>query len=162
MRLRLSSLLPNALSTVDAEIIVSHSHSAVSIDSDVRGFMYQKVISSGALADNPEVVHERRVRLPILQRRREALLRNTSCVVLGTSSLAETAYALWLEMGVGTDLVAVDCERQQRVQGATKVHDLSGTFCSAGHEYAQADIRFVVDLDCCVSRSDCKCQQRSE
>ena len=78
--------------------------------------MHKEVIS-WTLADNPEVVYERLVGLAILKRILEALLRNASRLVLGTSGLAGTADALWVKMEEATDIVAIDGERDQGVQG---------------------------------------------
>ena len=74
-------------------------------------------------------------------------------MVHGTGRLAGTTDALWLEMHHATDGVAVDSEGQKGVQGASEVYDLSGTSGRAGYEYAEADIRLIVDLDSRASRS---------
>lgn len=53
------------LLAIDAEIIMQDSHRPVRIYRDMHGLVHQIVIS-GTLADHPEVVHEREVRLPVL------------------------------------------------------------------------------------------------
>ncbi len=53
------------LFALSAQIIVVHSHRAVSVDGDVRGLVNQKVVS-GTLSDNSEVVYESRLKLAIL------------------------------------------------------------------------------------------------
>jgi hypothetical protein len=104
-RIRVAS----TLFAVDAEIVVEHSHSAISIDGNVQIFVHQKVIS-WALADYPEIIYEGCIRLPILQRRREALAGNPSCLVLGTSGLADSTDTLRLRVQFATDLVAIDSD----------------------------------------------------
>jgi hypothetical protein len=142
-----------ALLAIDAEIIVEHSHRAVSIDSKVQGLVHQKVVPR-TLADNPEVVYERSIRLAILERILKTLLRNAGPLVLCTGGLAGTANALWLEMEEATDIVAIDGERDKCVQGTGKVHNLSGTACSTGDEHGQIDICSIVDLYVRTSRTD--------
>jgi hypothetical protein len=100
------------LLAVDAEIIVGHSHGAVSIDGYMHGLVHQ-VIVARTLADNSEVVYERQIRLAILQGCLKALLRGASRLVLVTSGLAGTAETLWLKMEVTTDVVAIDGGRNQ-------------------------------------------------
>jgi len=134
------------LLTIGTEIIVGYGHRAVRVDSKVQGFVHKEVIS-WTLADNPEVVYERLVDLAILKRILEALLRNASRLVLGTSGLAGTADALWLKMEDATDIVATDRERDQGVQGAGKVHSLSSPACCARDKNGQINLRCIVFLD---------------
>src|SRR5258707_732318 len=94
------------LLTIGTEIIVGYGHRAVCVDSKVQGFVQKEVIS-WTLTDNPEVVYERLIGLAILKRILEALLRNASRLVLGTSGLAGTADALWLKMEGATDIVTI-------------------------------------------------------
>jgi hypothetical protein len=147
------SATDSSLLAFDAEIIVEHSHRAVSIDSKVQGLVHQEVVLR-TLADNPEVVYERFIRLAILERILKTRLRNAGPLVLCTGGLAGTANALWLEMEEATDIVAVDGERDKGVQGAGKIHNLSGTACGAGDEHSQIDIRSIVDLYRRVNRTD--------
>lgn len=145
-----SALLPLArlaarLLAVDAKIIVRHRHGAVRIDAHMHGLVHQEIIPR-TLADNPEIVYGRYIRLPILERILKALLCNASRLVIGTSGLAGAADALWLEMEVATDIVAIDRERDQGVEGAAQVHNFPGATSSAGHENGHIDVRFVVDL----------------
>jgi len=132
---------------------VEHSRRAVSIDSKVQGLVHQEIVPR-ALADNPEVVYKRFIRLAILERILKTLLRNAGRLVLCTGGLAGTNNALWLEMEEAIDIVAIGGERDQGVQGAGKVHDLSGTAFSAGNENSQIDICSIVDLYHRVSRTD--------
>jgi len=132
---------------------VRHGHRAFSIDSKVQGLVHEEVVPR-TLADNPEVVYERFIRLAILERILKALLRNASRLVLGTSGLASTADALWLEMEEATNIVPVDSERDQGVQGAGKVHNLSGATCSTRDENGQTEIRSIVDFYRRFSRDD--------
>ena len=148
-----TSATDSFLLAIDAEIIVEHSHRAVSIDSKVQGLVHQEIVLR-TLADNPEVVYERFIRLAILERILKTFLRNAGPLVLCTGGLAGTTNALWLEMEEATDIVAIDGERNQGVQGAVKVHYLSGTAFSAGDEYSQIDIRSIIDLNHRVSRTD--------
>src|SRR5438105_4635143 len=141
------------LLAIDAEIIVEHGHCAFGIDRKVQRLVHQEVVPR-TLADNPEVIYERFIRLAILERILKALLRNASRLVLGTGGLASTADVLWLEMEEATDIVAIDRERDQRVQGARKVHNLPRAPCSAGDENAQTDVRSIVDFYRCLSRDD--------
>jgi hypothetical protein len=106
------------------------------------------------LADDPEVVYESVSRLAILERTLKAFLRNASRIVLGTSGLARTAEALWLEMEVASDIVVIGGERDQSVQRADEVHDFAVTTCCARDENAQIDIRFIVNLYRRSSRDD--------
>src|SRR4029077_2312796 len=109
-----------------------------------------------------EVVYEREVRLAILQRILEALLRNPGRLVLVTRGLASAADALWLEMEVATHIVAIDRERNQRVERPAKVYDLPGTARSTGNENSQTDIRLIVDLYRRVGRDDQNRQHGNE
>lgn len=149
------------LLTIDAEVIVEHSHRAVGIDSDVQVFMHQKIVPR-TLTNNSKVVNKRIGRLAILQRTLKALLRNASRLVLGTSGLASTANALWLKMDFATDIVAIDGERDQAVQRTRKVDDLPGTACSTGDKNGQTDIRSIVDGYRCVSWDDCNRQHGND
>ena len=73
------------------------------------------------MADNSEVVYEGQIRLAILQGIPKALPCDASRLVLVTSGLAGTADALWLKMEVTTDIVAIDGERDEGMQGTAKV-----------------------------------------
>ena len=109
--------MPPHLLAIDAEIVMQDSHRPVRIYRDMHGLVHQIVIS-GTLADHPEVVHEREVRLPVLKRALEALLGHASGVILGASSFAGTADTLWLEVEVARNVVAIDSERDQSVERA--------------------------------------------
>ena len=78
--------------------------------------MHQEIIP-WTLADNPEVVYEREVRLAILQGGLKTLLRNASRLVLDTSRLTGTADALWLEMEFASNVATINGKRDQSVQG---------------------------------------------
>jgi len=67
-------------------------------------------------------------------------------LVFVPGSFAGTADALWLEMENPTKIVAIDCERNEGVQGTSKVHKFSCTTRSAGDENSQTDIRSIVLL----------------
>ena len=62
---------------------MEHSHRAVGIDSNVQGLVHQEVVPR-ALADNPEIVYERFIRLAILERILKTLLRNAGRLVSAT------------------------------------------------------------------------------
>jgi len=132
---------------------VEHGHRAVSIDSKVQGLVHQEAVLR-TLADNPEVVYERFIRLAILERILKTFLRNAGRLVFCTGGLAGTANALWLEMEEAADIVAIDGERDKGVKGAGKVHNLSGTARSTGDEHGQIDICCIVGLYHRVSRID--------
>jgi hypothetical protein len=106
----------------------------------VCGFPYQEVISR-TRADDQKAVYERLGRLTILQRELEAGTRNASRLILGTSGLAETTYALWLEMLDAADSFIVDSERDQGMKRTAKVHDLAYTASRAGDENTKTDVR---------------------
>jgi hypothetical protein len=95
------------LLAVDAEIIVEHSRRAIGIDRKMQRLMHEKVIP-WSLADNSKVIYECIVRLAVLERILEALLGNTSRLILITGGLACTAYTLWLKMHYSTDVVTID------------------------------------------------------
>jgi hypothetical protein len=76
-----TSLVTALLLAVDAEIIVGHSHGAVSIDGYMHGLVHQ-VIVARTLANNSEVVYEGQIRLAILQGILKALLCDASRLVL--------------------------------------------------------------------------------
>jgi hypothetical protein len=75
-------------------------------------------------------------------------------LVFVTGSFAGTADALWLKMEGHTEIVAIDRERNERVQGAAEVHNLTRTVCSAGNKNGQIDVRFIVHLDRRISRQN--------
>ena len=149
----LSFWMKGLLLTVDAETIVENRQRAVSIDRKMQGLMHQEVIPR-TLADNPKVVYERKIRLTILQRILEALQGNASRLILGAAGLSAATDALWLEMEVAADVVAIDGERNQGVQGTAKVYDLPGTACGAGNEDRQTDNGLIVDLYHRIGRDD--------
>jgi hypothetical protein len=149
------------LLTIGTEIIVEYGHRAVRVDSKVQGFVHKEVVS-WTLADNPEVVYERLVGLAILKILLEALLRNASRLVLGTSGFAGTADALWLKMEEATDIVAIDGERDQGVQGARKVHSLSSPACCARDKNGQINLRCIIFLDRRISWDYHARQQRAD
>jgi hypothetical protein len=144
--------LTEHLLAIDAEIIVKHSHRAVGIDRKMQGLVHQEVIPR-TLADNPEVVYERKVELAILEGGFKALLGDAGSLVLGTRGLAGAAYTLRLEVEIAANVVAIDGERDQSMQGTAQVHYLPGTASSAGDENSQIDVRPIIDLYRCVTRS---------
>jgi len=97
---------------------VEHRDGTIGVDGNVCVLMHQQVVA-WTLADNPKVVDERLVSLPILERSLEALLRNASRLIFITGGFADPANTLRLKMGFSTNVVAVDGKGDQRVQGAT-------------------------------------------
>lgn len=100
------------------EIIVEYKDGAIRIDRNVHGLMHEEVVPR-SLADNPEVIYVRHIRLTILQRKLKTRLRNASALVLVTGGLASAADPLWIEMVDATNVVAIDCERDYGVEGTS-------------------------------------------
>ena len=75
-----------------------HGHSAIGIEGNVCDLVNQEVVA-WTLADNPEVVHECLIGLPILERHLIAgILGHASCLILIPGSFARARDTLGLEM----------------------------------------------------------------
>jgi hypothetical protein len=94
------------LLAVDVEVIVKHSRRPVRIDRDMQAFVHRIVISR-TLADDPEVVHEREIRLPILQRALKTLPRYAGAIILSAGRLSRTAESLRLELKIARKVIAI-------------------------------------------------------
>ena len=84
----------DGLLTFGAEIIVRHGHSAIGVEGNVCDLVNQEIVA-WTLADNPEVVHECLIGLPILERQLKAgVLRHARRLVFITGGFAGTRKAL--------------------------------------------------------------------
>jgi hypothetical protein len=84
-------------------------------------------IVAWTLADNPEVVHERLIGLPILERQLKAgILGHASCLILITGSFTRARDTLRLEMTYPADIITVDRKMDHGVQPAAQIDQFSG------------------------------------
>jgi hypothetical protein len=84
-------------------------------------------IVAWTLADNPEVVHECLIGLPILERQLKAgILGHAGCLILITGSFARARDTLGLEMTYPADIITVDRKMDHGVQPAAQIDQFSG------------------------------------
>jgi|SRR5579864_7791092 len=147
-----SSCAPHSLA-VDAEVIVGDSERTASIDGHVQSFMDKEIVPR-ALPDDAEIVNERKIGLAVLESGLEAFLRNARGVICLTRGLADARDTLRLKMENSADIVAVDRERNQRVERTGQIDDFASTSRSTRDEYRESYLGCVIGLDRRMSRDD--------
>src|SRR5207249_11554421 len=107
--------------------------------------MHQVVVAR-ALADDSEVICVGEVCLAVEESGLETFLGDAGGLILDASRFADADDLLWLKVEITADVVAVDGERDERMQWAGEVHNFSGTTVGARDKYSEGNLRPIVKL----------------
>ena len=112
--------------------------------------MHQEVVA-WALADDSEVIYEGEVCLAVKESGLETYLGDAGGLILDAGGFADADNLLWLKVGITADVVAVDGERDERMQWADEINNFSGATVGARDKYSKGNLCPIVKLHCRVS-----------